>query len=71
MTAAPSWTIASVRQALQAKKMSARELTKEFFARIDSRNPELNAFLTLCPERAYTQADRVDAGIAQGSHVRL
>ncbi|MGA7914426.1 MAG: Asp-tRNA(Asn)/Glu-tRNA(Gln) amidotransferase subunit GatA [Candidatus Acidiferrales bacterium] len=69
MTAAPSWTIASVRQALQSKKISARELTKEFFARIARRNPELNAFLTLCPERAYAQADRVDAGIAQGSHL--
>jgi aspartyl-tRNA(Asn)/glutamyl-tRNA(Gln) amidotransferase subunit A len=65
-SAAP-WTITGVREALQAKKISARELTEEFYARIDGRNPELNAFLTLCPERAYAQADRVDAGISQGA----
>src|SRR5580658_7952330 len=69
MSPATPWTIAGVREALQAKKISARELTKEFYGRIERRNPELNAFLTLCPERAYAQADRVDASIAQGRAV--
>src|SRR5580692_5141644 len=69
MTAAPTWTVGSVRDALLTKKTSARELAKEFYAQIDRRNPELNAFLTLCPERAYAQADRVDASIAQGRAV--
>src|SRR5271163_1543433 len=66
MSASPAWTIASVREALLAKKTSARELAKDFYARIEQRNPELNAFLALCPERAYSQADRVDAAIAKG-----
>src|SRR6202007_2421594 len=66
MSASPTWTIASVRDALLAKKTSARELAKDFYARIERRNPELNAFLALCPERAYTQADRVDAAVAKG-----
>jgi aspartyl-tRNA(Asn)/glutamyl-tRNA(Gln) amidotransferase subunit A len=70
MTSTAPWTITGIRDALQAKKISARELTKEFYARIASQNPELNAYLTLCPERAYAQADRVDAGIAQGGPVR-
>jgi aspartyl-tRNA(Asn)/glutamyl-tRNA(Gln) amidotransferase subunit A len=65
MSSATPWTISGVRQALQTNKVSARELTEEFYAQIDRRNPELNAFLTLCPERAYAQADRVDASIAQ------
>ena len=65
MTPATPWTIASVREALLAKKVSARELTAEFFARIEKRNPELNAFLTLSPERAYAQADRVDNALAR------
>ncbi len=30
------------------------------------RNSELNAYLTLCEERAYKQADRVDAAVAAG-----
>lgn len=67
MTHAAPWTISGVREALQSKKISARELAKDFYARIDSRNSELNAFLTLCPERAYAQAGRVDAGIAHGA----
>jgi aspartyl-tRNA(Asn)/glutamyl-tRNA(Gln) amidotransferase subunit A len=65
MSVSPTWTIAAVRDALLAKKTSARELAKDFYARIDRRNPELNAFLALCPERAYAQADRVDAVIAK------
>jgi aspartyl-tRNA(Asn)/glutamyl-tRNA(Gln) amidotransferase subunit A len=66
MSASPTWTIAGVREALLTKKTSARELAKDFYARIERNNPELNAFLALCPERAYAQADRVDAAITNG-----
>jgi aspartyl-tRNA(Asn)/glutamyl-tRNA(Gln) amidotransferase subunit A len=65
MSAAAPWTIASVRAALKARKISVRELTSDFYARIDKRNPELNAFLTLSPERAFAQADRMDAAIVR------
>ncbi|HXQ27469.1 MAG TPA: Asp-tRNA(Asn)/Glu-tRNA(Gln) amidotransferase subunit GatA [Candidatus Acidoferrales bacterium] len=66
MSAATAWTIAGVRAALQAKQISARELAADFYGRIDKRNAELNAYLTLSPERAYAQADRVDAAVARG-----
>jgi aspartyl-tRNA(Asn)/glutamyl-tRNA(Gln) amidotransferase subunit A len=66
MSATAPWTIAGVRAALQTKKVSARELAAEFYARIDRRNSELNAYLTLSPERAYAQADRIDAAVARG-----
>jgi aspartyl-tRNA(Asn)/glutamyl-tRNA(Gln) amidotransferase subunit A len=66
MSATSTWTIASVRDALRAKEISARELTKDFFDRIENRNRELNAFLALSVDRAYTQADRVDDMIAKG-----
>jgi aspartyl-tRNA(Asn)/glutamyl-tRNA(Gln) amidotransferase subunit A len=66
VSASPTWTIARVREALLTKKTSARELAGDFYARIERRNPDLNAFLALCPERAYAQADRVDASIAKG-----
>ncbi|MGA3295231.1 MAG: Asp-tRNA(Asn)/Glu-tRNA(Gln) amidotransferase subunit GatA [Candidatus Acidiferrales bacterium] len=66
MSAPTPWTVAGVRAALEAKKVSARELAAEFYGRIDRRNPELNAFLTLSPERAYAQADRIDAAVARG-----
>jgi aspartyl-tRNA(Asn)/glutamyl-tRNA(Gln) amidotransferase subunit A len=67
MSVAPTWTIASVHEALLAKKTSARELAQDFYAQIELRNPALNAFLALCPDRAYAQADRVDAAVAQGA----
>jgi aspartyl-tRNA(Asn)/glutamyl-tRNA(Gln) amidotransferase subunit A len=66
MSATATWTISGVRDALQAKEISARELTKDFFARIENRNRELNAFLALSIDRAYVQADRIDAMIAKG-----
>jgi aspartyl-tRNA(Asn)/glutamyl-tRNA(Gln) amidotransferase subunit A len=58
-----SWTISSVRDALLSKKVSARELVVDFYSRIDKRNPELNAYLALSPERAYAQAERIDASV--------
>jgi aspartyl-tRNA(Asn)/glutamyl-tRNA(Gln) amidotransferase subunit A len=61
-----TWTIEVVREALAGRKVSARELAGEFYKRIEARNPELNAYLTLSQERAYTQADRVDALVAAG-----
>jgi aspartyl-tRNA(Asn)/glutamyl-tRNA(Gln) amidotransferase subunit A len=64
-----SWTVPAVRSALKARKISARELAAEFYGRIDRRNPELNAYLTVSPERAYAQADRVDACIARGDEL--
>src|ERR1700719_3452468 len=60
-------TVTAVQEALKAKKLSARELAADYYKRIDARNPELNAYLTLSEDRAYAQADRVDALIAAGS----
>ena len=65
MSAAVPWTVDAVRAALEGRKVSARELTADFYARIEKQNPALNAFLTLCPERAYAQAERIDAAIAR------
>jgi aspartyl-tRNA(Asn)/glutamyl-tRNA(Gln) amidotransferase subunit A len=60
-----TWTIDGVKEALAAKKISARELTSDFYKRIEARNPELNAFLALSPERARRQTDRIDALVAE------
>jgi aspartyl-tRNA(Asn)/glutamyl-tRNA(Gln) amidotransferase subunit A len=66
VSASAKWTISTVREALTTKQLSARELTKAFYERIGHENPKLNAYLALSPERAYAQADRVDAAIAKG-----
>jgi aspartyl-tRNA(Asn)/glutamyl-tRNA(Gln) amidotransferase subunit A len=67
MSATSTWTITGVRDALRTKEISARELTKDFFSRIENRNRQLNAFLALSLDRAYAQADRIDAMIANGN----
>src|SRR5690242_8456443 len=61
-----NWTISGLQEALALKKISARELAADYYKRIDARNPELNAYLTLSQDRAYAQADRVDALVAAG-----
>jgi aspartyl-tRNA(Asn)/glutamyl-tRNA(Gln) amidotransferase subunit A len=66
-----SWTIDTVKAALAAKQISARELAAEHYRRIEARNPELNAFLALSQDRAYAQADRVDALVAEGKPLPL
>ena len=54
-------TISGVREGIATKKVSAREIAADYFKRIAVRNRELNAYLTLSEERAYKQADRVEA----------
>src|SRR5258707_10521294 len=61
-----NWSIDSLKESLTAKKISARELAAEFYKRIAARNAELNAYLALSPERAYAQADKIDALVAAG-----
>src|SRR5580704_754954 len=66
MSAPAGWTVATIREALTSRKISARELTTEYFSRIEKRNPDLNAYLALSKERANEQAARVDALVAKG-----
>ena len=66
---AMNWTIETVREAIAAKKTSAREIAEDYYKRIAAKNPELNAYLTLCEERAYAQAKRVDAMVAEGKQL--
>jgi aspartyl-tRNA(Asn)/glutamyl-tRNA(Gln) amidotransferase subunit A len=61
-----NWTIDSAKQAIAGKKISVRELAAEHYKKIEARNPELNAFLALSQERAYAQADKIDALVAAG-----
>src|SRR6201997_1165956 len=65
------WTIYTIREALTAKRISARELAVEHYKRIEARIPELIAYLTLSRERASAQADRIDAMVAAGKPLPL
>jgi aspartyl-tRNA(Asn)/glutamyl-tRNA(Gln) amidotransferase subunit A len=59
-------TIAAARDALRARKVSARELTQAHLDAVASLNPRLNAFITVTPELATRQADAADAALAAG-----
>ena len=51
---------------LAHKKVSAEELVRAQFDRIESKDKAIHAYLTLCPERAYNEAKKIDRRIAAG-----
>ncbi len=59
-------TIQSLSQLLAAGQASSVELCQDYLARIQTRNPELNAFITVDPERTLAEARAADARRAAG-----
>ena len=59
-------TVAELGRALRSRKVSSVELTRAFLDRIN-RYCDLNAFITVDPERSLAQARTADARLAQGS----
>ncbi len=60
-------TISSIRRALAAREYSSAELCQHFLDRIDSANPELNAFITVTRESALAAASQADEQLAKGA----
>lgn len=54
-------SIAGVREAIISGGASATQFAKDYLARIETRNPVLNAYLSLARERALAQAAKIDA----------
>jgi aspartyl-tRNA(Asn)/glutamyl-tRNA(Gln) amidotransferase subunit A len=61
-------TIAAIASALRSRDITAEELTRHCFDRIDARNPALNTFITVLREDALAQAREADREIATGRH---
>lgn len=59
-------SLAEARDALRAKKISAREITGAYLSNISKLNPKLNAFITVTAERALAGAAEADKRIAAG-----
>ncbi|MGE5385330.1 MAG: Asp-tRNA(Asn)/Glu-tRNA(Gln) amidotransferase subunit GatA [Betaproteobacteria bacterium] len=53
-------------KALAEKSISSVELTQSYLDRITRLNPEINAYITVDPERSLVQAHLADARIARG-----
>ncbi len=57
--------IQKIHDMLFEKKISCKELTEKFLNIIDSENPKLNAYITVCKDLALETAENVDKKIAQ------
>lgn len=63
--------IAELHKKFIAKAVSAQELTREYLARINRKDKELNAFLYVDEERAQKQAEQADEQIKRGEATLL
>jgi aspartyl-tRNA(Asn)/glutamyl-tRNA(Gln) amidotransferase subunit A len=59
-------TIDAARSAVQERRTSAATLAEAFYAKIESDDPKIGAFLTLSKERAMAKAAEMDALAAKG-----
>jgi aspartyl-tRNA(Asn)/glutamyl-tRNA(Gln) amidotransferase subunit A len=65
MTSPADMTLADLRDALRAKKLSSLEATEAYLARIDKAK-SLNAFVTVTADKARAMAKASDARLAKG-----
>lgn len=59
-------TIDAARSHIQRREMTAVALAEAHYARIQEKDAEIGAFLTLCRDRALAQADRIDRMAVEG-----
>lgn len=53
-------TVESTRTAIREKQFTATRLVDEFYKKITAEDPEIQAYLAICEERALQQAHRMD-----------
>ena len=58
-----------LRHKIDAKEVSIVELTELFYRRIGEFNPQLNAYLALCPEQALAEARQAQEAVQKGGPV--
>ena len=59
-------TISQIHELLKSRQATAVEIAQAHLARIEQKDKEVRAYLSLCPERALAQAKKVDEAIAAG-----
>ncbi len=62
-------TIDEVRGRVVSGAQTAVEVAQSFYGLIEAKNPKLNAYLALSRERAFLQAESVDAAVKRGDPV--
>ena len=53
-------TVESTRTAIREKEFTASRLVGEFYKKITAEDPEIQAYLAICEDRALHQAERID-----------
>lgn len=64
-------TVAQIAQGLREKQFSSVEITQHYLDRIAAKDSDIQAYITVCPERALAQAEAADARIANGDIAAL
>src|SRR5580658_845360 len=59
-------SISELAQGLRRREISPVEITQDCLLRIEKRNPDLNAFITVMAESALAEARRAEAEILRG-----
>jgi aspartyl-tRNA(Asn)/glutamyl-tRNA(Gln) amidotransferase subunit A len=59
-------TISQIQELLRSRRATAVEIAAAHLARIKQKDKDVRAYLSVCPERALAQAQRVDEKIAAG-----
>jgi aspartyl-tRNA(Asn)/glutamyl-tRNA(Gln) amidotransferase subunit A len=62
-------TIASTRTAIAERHFTATHLVEEFYKKIKADDPGVHAYLTLCEDRALSQARRIDDLAGKGDEL--
>ncbi|MBI4835255.1 MAG: Asp-tRNA(Asn)/Glu-tRNA(Gln) amidotransferase subunit GatA [Planctomycetes bacterium] len=62
-------TALEIRDMVLDKKVSSTDVVKDTFKRIDSVEPKIKAYLTLCKETALAQAGKIDEKIRKGEKI--
>lgn len=61
------WTLLQASAAIREKRISSREITEAYLARIAALDPGINAYVTVLPEKAMEQAAARDEELARGT----
>src|ERR1700712_3842840 len=62
-------SIGEAREAVREGRVSAALLAEQHYERIAAGDPEINSFLALSRERAFAQAEKVDAAVKSGGEL--
>jgi aspartyl-tRNA(Asn)/glutamyl-tRNA(Gln) amidotransferase subunit A len=63
-----SLSIAEAARLIQRRELSPVKLVETLLARVDAHDPQVNAFITLCGDRALDEAHQAEREIAAGGY---